>query len=316
METIIKKFKLKGKYIIVLLLLGWLLAANQIVTKICVDKEQRLIKFDFNEEKSQNVVHTFAISINDEEDIFDTVTLNGVAFCTNDEGTMQNNREIEIILKSKDSAYKVSGTSCPRPDIYAWLYDKMPLFGAEIGFQASFSTLNLPYDIYELYLGVKENEQIFGIGKTNFTYIKNRNGFKNYYEEINDLKLKEAEIVFRLDNISLDNRVLELNGWQYMNETNSELEKVYFQIIKDNTELYTIAARTNIRSDIAEAFGNNEYIKSGIGGEYENLDLDDGEYLIKVIVQIDNNYYVSNELEKFTIQNQTVVEREHLNADF
>lgn len=304
----------KKKYFwVILVLFVWLIFANQIIVNVFLASSYRVKKINFDEVARKDTVYTIVSAETAIGDLFDKFSIKGGAFCAV-EGE-HSNRKVELILKSSKNAYQVEAVSEIRPDFYYTYSDKIKMH-SNVGFQAMFSTLNLPDGIYDLYVEVAENDEVYGVGATGFRYIKDNMGFRPYeYGEVKKVSeaQKSDDIVFRVDSISFNNGTLNFGGWQLLKSSESALNDIYIEISDLTGIVKTLEVKKRIRTDIAWAYNSNDYLISGIYGEYHNINLDDGEYLLKIIVKENDSgkYYLSDEYEKIIIENGKIILNEH-----
>lgn len=296
---------------IIFVVLIWLVCANHIVANLFVDESNRLKKINLENVEKQDLVFAGITKGTDSGDIFDRYSMTGMAFCAMKPGTTNTNRKINLILKSDKVAYGIEAVSAPRTDLYEEYYESIPLYNGSLGFSAVFSTINIPNGIYEVALQVVENEVNFGFSETGCQYIKDNQGFRPYKGEVKLSSDTEnvGEGCFWADSLTLKKGVLDFSGWQSMDESASQA--VYLQITNEKGALMTFKLSRNIRADVADFLQNDAHLISGISGTYENVNLTDGEYEVRIIIQSQDQYYVSSDFEKFRVASGTITEREH-----
>lgn len=300
-----------------LLLIIWLFSANNIIVLLGVDSENQLILVKENIYSSNSDVYTVITSELQKDDIFEQFTISGGAFCETTVDT--SNRTVTIQLRSEKGIYEVPAIVTTRPDIYYKYADKKKIYNGNIGFQTDFSTLNLPNDIYELYIYVYENDSAYGITNTGYKYIKDKYGFRTYkYGDTISIPLpleevEKADIIFRLDNFSYNTQnQIHINGWQFLNSIESADTDVYLVIIDSQNNIQMAELKKYIRSDISNYYGNL-YLISGIEATLNsNILLKPDTYTIKLIVHHDNNYYISNEYEEIVLTDTNEFVRNHV----
>ena len=95
-------------------------------------------------------------------------------------GSDNNNRTIELFLVSDKYSYKIVGGSAIRVDVYHELEGEKSMANGNIGFQTTFSTINIHNGTYELMAYVCENDEVRGFASFNVYYDKDKNGFRRH----------------------------------------------------------------------------------------------------------------------------------------
>lgn len=113
-------------------------------------------------------------------DIFEKYVIRGAAFCEMEAGSDNNNRTIELFLVSDKYSYKIVGGSAIRVDVYHELEGEKSMANGNIGFQTTFSTINIHNGTYELMAYVCENDEVRGFASFNVYYDKDKNGFRRH----------------------------------------------------------------------------------------------------------------------------------------
>ena len=172
----------KISFIVGFILLSiWLISANFFIGNFFVPKENRITKSDLNYwlSKENREVTVLLNKGYETGKFFDTFILYGGAFCEREEGTSGNKaRTIHVILSSDSNTYVSEAINVIRVDVFTKFKDSKKMYNGEVGFQAEFSTIAMKDGIYDLYIYVKENDDIYGINNTGLKYIRDKNGFR------------------------------------------------------------------------------------------------------------------------------------------
>lgn len=305
----------------VIILFSWFFIANNVVVYFLVDSSNRLTSIPFRKYDNlvgTSIVYTKVDSGMELGDFAERFSIKGGAFC---ETSVRNPaREIKLILKSDTRAFETAGVSTVRVDLY---YDFLATKnisgqGGDIGFQADFSTINLPDDVYELYIYVKENEDTYGYTNTGQKYIKDSNGFYIYDKygkviSIPENGFEDGHITFWVDTfyVNSDGGIVT-NGWGFLRGSQSSETDIYIILYDSQGGNISVELQQELRPDVSDIYGE-QYLMSGFRAIMDlECSLEDGIYVAKYLVKNNGRYYISSEIEKIVILDRTVVEKVHM----
>lgn len=287
----------------ILILVLWLFKSNGIIASIFVDNEKRLNEVDIFQYSSVSRVYPYVSGQSDRGDYFDTYSITGAAFCESEASDYL--REVELILKSEKGAYAIKAAPSDDTRFYEQFQDIKQIRGKGIGFRVNFSTINLPSGIYELYIYVRETEDIYGISNSGYKFIKDKDGFRSFdYGQQIDLDSDcfiETDIPFAYDVVTNnEDGTTYIGGWQALEKSESSETSVYIAIETADGSKYFEVEKA-IRKDIMMAFGDN-HMMSGMHKSLDTISFKPGNYHTRVVVKYDGKYYISSRSENVLIK--------------
>ena len=298
-----KSTKIVKWSVAILILVLWLFKSNGIIASVFVDNEKRLKEVDISQYSSVSRVYPYVSGQSDRGDYIDTYSITGAAFCETEATNYL--REVELILKSEKGAYAIKAAPSEDISFYDQFQDIKQIRGNEIGFRVNFSTINLPSGIYELYIYVRETEDIYGIGNSGYKYIKDKAGFRSFdYGQQIDLDSDcfiETDIPFAYDAVTNnEDGTTYIGGWQALKKSESSDTSVYIEI-KTSDGCRYFEVEKAIRKDIMVALGDN-YMMSGMHNSLDTRLFEPGNYRTRVVVRYGGKYYISSRSESVLIQ--------------
>ena len=297
-----KKIKLYSYFGILLLFLIYLFSVNNWISLFFGDTVLQTAKFDAFEKKDPV---NFAVDTLDYgNNLKETLTLNGWAFCETDQGNTE--KEITLILKAGDRCYAIHPTVTNRKDITDAYSGSKKITGTNHGFKSTASTVNMKNGLYDLYIYCKENDANYGLIKTGVKLEKNGTRLSRYEgvslqqssisENVNGKNVQSV-----IDSVSLSGAGdLQVNGWAFVEGVDSAKQSVYLHLKYEGGKNATYETEKTTRSDVGKAFGSSQYDNSGFKANIPSNELQDGNITIDILVRYKENEYLSPKAYKIS----------------
>lgn len=277
------KIKLALYLLLVALFILWLLFSNYIIS---LQAQSRLRPDDFSDELTKQGYSAIDTIVVNDESILEDLSMSGWAFIP----TLEDNhkREVQLVFISSDNTYSVDLLLVDRPDV---LRAYRTMFGDEytkaVGYEVEFSTANMKNGIYDVYFYCKENDINFGLVSTGKKFLKQGKTFTEYIfesEQVDGLISQTDLIYSSVDTVSSNNSILEISGWGFVENTDCENQEVYVKI-DNGMESKTYTTEQRSRPDVAEAYENEQYARSGYVAKIPLEQVKAGNYQLELFVK-------------------------------
>ena len=276
------------------MLLLFLLNMNHIILLFCND-EIKLSKVNLDNFDFANKAYVFMNPFEYmEDDLTELVYCSGWAFAETSQDNV--NKKVTLILKGLKNTFITSECAMLADDIHRREGWKI-IPGSNNNFAIWFSTINLPSDIYEIYVYVCENENVHGIASTGQSFKKEGVMLYEYptgqiCENIDIDKITNA-IDYGWVTVEVLNECVMVSGWSAVNSICSEDATYYLCFIGNNNNTITLRQPNICRADVADYLDDNIYMMSGFksGLNKENLPDEKGE--VYVVIEYQNSFYLS-----------------------
>lgn len=234
------------------------------------------VNFADYENAGQAYVYMNELQYN-ENNIQEILTCDGWAFA---ETSLSNeNKEIRLLLKGEKNTYITEKCGLRISSIQWSMEDWKSVPDGNNNFAIRISTITLPDDIYKIYAYIVENEQDRGIVDTGKSFRKE--GIKLYEYTAGDIceDILPEIATNQFDNgwltIENLNGCVRVEGWETVNNVESEKTKYYISYVGDNSDVVTIEVPNVYLDYIADHLGDNIYTGSGLYGALAFEDLPD-----------------------------------------
>lgn len=260
--------------IAMLLFICWIAFSNRILSKqveFSAEEDSML-----NYKMKDKVWYCFDQCL-ENGDLLETVGMIGWAFTETDQDNPNAYTELIFAnesecysLKSKQQAY----TLCSKRNDVVKAFAELHISSENVGFAKDFTTINMKDGVYNVYIYRFENEYNYGIAQTEKQLVK-----KGAEVQIREWRSMDASIVEpnsvivpreALDSVTVSDNSIELIGWMYIPDMETNTQKVYYRLRGESfSDYYT--TRFVQRDDVAKTFANDKYKVSGYVGRI-NLD--------------------------------------------
>lgn len=272
-------------------------ALNQIVVSF-FESSYQVHKVDFEDFSSLGTAYVYMneLEYNLEDNIQELLMCSGWGFAeTNIESA--ETKELRLLFKGKKNTF-ISEPADMRFSTIEWTQDWKKIFSSNNNFGIYVSTVNLPNDIYDIYVYINENEHNKGIANTGKSFKKEGVRLYEYTAgEIVDIVPPEtATQKFSTGwfEISYENGCVRAEGWEAKEQIESEKICYLISYVGDNGKIVTIKVPNIFRMNIAEHLGDVKYMGSGFEGSLSREQLPDESGYIYVLGEYAEQLFVSN----------------------
>lgn len=252
--------------------------------------------------QQKNIVNYSIDVVNIYNDFKQNVAIQLWAYCETKKDN--SNKEIYVILapdKSNNIAYKITGLSVTREDVYASHANMKDIKSMNHGLQCEFSALSLKNGIYKLYLYCKENDENYGLVDTGLMLKKDGKGISKYTWQstlsrisspVEDLQAKSS-----LDSANITAEgYLQIVGWSFVDGFDTTNQSVYIRLSNEDGTTATYNTQSVSRPDVGKAYKNDIYNESGFKAVIPIDMLPAGDIKIEILVENDGNIYKAQKL--------------------
>lgn len=308
--------KQKNKILIGIVILFFTIIIYTSLNKCIVyflDEELQLQKINFDEYNyDMHVFYYMNPFVYEDNSLFETVCCTGWAFMPSTESS--DDKQTFIILKGRKGSYITAGCGGIYDDIHNTLKEWKDVPGNDNQFNTRFSTVNLPDDIYDIYIYVENGKDVKGISPTNYAFKKE--GIHLYDYALNSKICDELEISsFEPDSVngwmtvSSEPGYVKVGGWATVDSIPSE-DAEYFMVFEGNNgSSVTVEAIKNCRTDVVKELNDTIYTESGYSCGIEANQLPDDIGRAYLIVKFGDKYYKSGEQEFCTYDKTKYLEK-------
>lgn len=282
-------------FILGLFLVATFMSLNDIVS-LFFGKESRLKKADFDDYANAGTAYAL---INDPDimtdDIKERIYCSGWAFVETDE--RNDEKWGTMILKGRNHCYRTSDLSfrisSVQDDAVGW----KNICGRENNYAITFSTVQLPDDVYEIYIYLEENENTKGIVDTGAGFRKNGIHMESFTDmefcDTPDLEVMEVGFDHGWWDIYQEDTHLRIQGWQIKEGIPSEEFTYYVVFEGENGKTVTAKMPSKNHIGLGEDYGM-EYVTSGFIGCIDYDQLPDASGYRYILAERDGVWYRTN----------------------
>ena len=300
-----KKQVLLAIYILVMtLLVVWLFNSDNIISNFINQDRINLVNFydildsymkDKVEYSAQGVVDFWVYS----GGMAQKVNLTGWGFCQTK--VNNDNRSLTLLLNSTENerCYAISLDLTHRPDI-PFSHASMDIPTDYVGYENTLSLLTIENGIYDIYMCCWENSENHGISYSGWQLEKNGDDIEFHtWRDVStmlevNLQVTDSERpIGYLDSISSEDNYFRIQDWVFVNEQNCEEQEVVIEFKDDEGKSKQFSTAPMLRTDVAALYNDNKYAMSGYKMRIPVDYLNDGHYLVSVLVGIKGIVYCS-----------------------
>ena len=277
------------------------ISLNRIVVQF-LNEEMQLHKIDFDDYNYDTHVYFYMNPFEYEDNnIFEIVSCTGWAFIPSKDNSAD--KRTSIILKGRKNSYITADCGGVYDDIHNRLKGWKDIPGNNNQFYARFSTVNLPDDIYDIYIYVEEGEEIKGISPTNYAFEKKGIHLYGYVPRCAvcaDLDVSQIEE--NIDNgwmtVTGDTGYVQVSGWATVDLVPCEDAEYYVLFEGNNGERVAFETIKLCRTDVVQELDKNTlYTESGYCCGVGKDELPDDNGKVYLIMKYENKYYKSDAQE-------------------
>lgn len=270
---------------------------NNIIA-LFLDKEMQLHKINFSDYDYDTHVFLYMnpFEYYEDDNLFETIRCTGWAFIP----SLDDNADKHtfLILKGRKGCYITSDCGGFYDDIHTTLKEWKNIPGSFNQFLANFSTINLPDDIYDIYIYIEANEKIKGISQTNYAFKKEGIHLYNYAPHcsiLTNFSIPETEnsTVNGWMTVTCESEYVQVSGWATLDSISPEDTKYYVLFRGNNGSSVTVEAIKTCRTDVVHALNDPLYTESGYCCGIEIKELPDSAGTVSLIIQYQDKYYQS-----------------------
>ena len=231
-----------------------------------------------------------------DDDILERINCSGWAFAETEES---NEGKIgRFILKGRNHCYMTSKWMFRQSSIqnYGLSWGKN-IQGTKNGYAQTFSTVQLPDDVYEIYIYLEENENTKGIVDTGAGFRKNGIHMESFTDmefcDTPDLEKMEVGFDHGWWDIYQEDTHLRIQGWQIKEGIPSEEFTYYVVFEGENGKTVTAKMPSRNHIGLGEDYGM-EYVTSGFIGCIDYDQLPDASGYRYILAERDGVWYRTN----------------------
>ncbi len=273
-----------------------------------LNEELQLKKIDFEDYNCDTHVFLYMNPFEyfEDDNLFETMRCTGWAFIPSSEDNADTHTF--LILKGKKGSYITADCGGFYDEIHNTLKEWKDIPGSFNQFWADFSTINLPDDIYDIYIYIEDGKKTKGISQTNYAFKKKGIHLYNYTPHCNiipNFSIPETEdnAVNGWVNVACEPEYVQVSGWATLDSIPPEDTK-YFVLFKGNNgSSVTVEAIKTCRTDVVRTLNDPLYTESGYCCGIETEQLPDSAGTVSLIIQYQDKYYQSGSQE-FSLSQQ------------
>lgn len=282
-----------------------------------LNEELQLQKIDFEDYNYDTHVFFYLNPfVYEDDNLFETMCCTGWAFIPSTESS--DEKQTFLILKGRKGSYITAGCGGIYDDIHNTLKEWKDVPGNDNQFNTRFSTVNLPDDIYDIYIYVENGEDMKGISPTNYAFKKEGVHLYDYalnskvHDEL-EISSYESDSVTGWMTVSNEPGYVKVGGWATVDSIPSE-DTEYFVVFEGNNgSSVTVEAVKNCRTDVVKELNDIIYTESGYACGIESDRLPDDIGRAYLVIQSGDKYYKSEEQEFCTYDKTKYLEKVNFN---
>lgn len=300
--------------LLMLCFLSWMLFSNQLFLKYGGNASVKRVSLDEYSDATDTVYYAID-SLQPIGDLLETVTIRGWAYTE----TEYDNAicKTELLLVSDSTCYSLEFNDPQdsfayegyvlRPDIVkAFPYRK--IYSENVGYISDFSTFGIENGVYDLYIYRWENEHNSGLMQTKWQIIKDNAEMTLRNWQASKVKIDTSnaidgkEVYSSLDTATIDDEVLALQGWAFIDGKDTTDQKVYLQI-QDSALNKCYTTLSVSRHDVAQAYQNEDYRISGFASNILLNEMQSNELTVTIFIEIGGQIYQGNTYDIAAFEN-------------
>lgn len=278
-----------------------------------LNEELQLQKIDFDDYNCDTHVFFYMNPfVYEENNLLETLCCTGWAFIPSTESS--DDKQTFIILKGRKGSYITAGCGGIYDDIHNTLKEWKDVPGNDNQFNTRFSTVNLPDDIYDIFIYVENGEDVKGISPTNYAFKKE--GVHLYDYALNskicdhlEISSYEPDDVNGWMTVSNESEYVKVGGWATIDSIPSEDTEYFLVFEGNNGSSVTVEAIRNCRTDVVKELNDTIYTESGYSCGIEADRLPDNIGRVYLIIKFGDKYYKSGEQEFCTYDKTKYLEK-------
>lgn len=206
-------------------------------------------------------------------------------------------RYISIILAGeKDYEFRLDKPQDRKDVKNAFPERKIP--DSHVGIGLDCTTLGIENGTYDMYIYCWENEDTHGLVDTGYQLTKR-------YKEIAiapwaGSQVKDAPTVTEeeqnkraVDKTALENGRLNVVGWSFVPNQDTETQTVYLALTSEDGETMTYTTKSKSRPDVAEVYQSELYENSGYTTSIPAEEIADGTYTLQILTENQGKVWAS-----------------------
>ena len=285
--------KIIGCIAAALVLTAVCLSLNSIVSYFLLSPEEKVIRVDFNDYADVGKAYALINNIDIlNEDIKERINCNGWAFVETQDSNAEKTGN--LILKGRKNCYMTAELPFRISTIQQAMPNWKKIQGDSNNYALTFSTLQLPDDIYEIYIYVEENENAKGIVDTGAGFRKEGVDIQSFTDvTFCDIpKIEESWPVFDHGwwDMYDEGTHLRIQGWEIKEGIASEDFTYYGAFVGENGKVLAFKMPSINHASLGAEFGV-DYISSGFAGYVEYEKLPDSAGVWYMLAEHEGNWY-------------------------
>lgn len=234
-----------------------------------------------------------------QNEMFDTLVVNGWAYNTNSVETTLENKQTELYICSTSDCYKIACENYIRQNDW-----KPNGFGAEV------SLLGVSSGTYRLYIKNSDNQFDYGICATPYLVKVNSSGIEICNWNAAEIQL-DAPLIANAEmqydpGISVENDSINLWGWAYLKEKDAEKQNIIIQLQNTNNETFYYSTDKVRRDNIASMLKDSRYLMSGFQTSIQMKNAANSKWSIRLLIEEDELIYTSPYLFVYEPENNNI----------
>lgn len=275
------------------ILVGWLVFSTPWIAQTINGKSIHEVDFaDIQHKYQKDYIYYVIDSKKYEGGMYEKFSISGWAFCETENNN--SNRYSTLILRGDERTYELTPYSQSRTDVRVNVRRQLErpdmIISTYVGFIRQFSFLNIKDGIYDLYLCCWENETNYGISYTFLQIIKEGDNIEiapwstgNQEKPVS--ATRDEETLGFLDTVSVDDGMVTVSGWEFIQEMNTIDQSVYVEFTDSLGNSTQYPTKMTTRSDVANAYDDQRYAQSGYRTVFAEDEFKDDTYTVRVYVE-------------------------------
>lgn len=291
-------------FFIFILLAAWLLLSNVLIGHLWNKMNNSIPrKVDFSEFSSNS---SFMIEAEIDycyvqNGMLEILSINGWAYNSELPAPEDNiEKEIAILLKSSKQCYLIPGSTYLRHDT------RQP-----DGFGTEVSLLEIPDEIYRIYILCFEGNGNYGISATScLINVENGNivlcDYPSKQIEIDDSKAVTEPNMQYSPGITVSSDKIDLWGWACISDKSSETQEVIISFCDQENNKYFYSTAPVERYNLVDHLGSEKYLMSGFQTTISGENLDQCDWTVRIYIKQDNELYRAPKLFAYDAESKEI----------
>ena len=212
----------------------WMFNATKIIA-LFANKDIEIRKLDELPSEVNSSIYYWIDETTLSADLLNTISIYGWLVSQPDDA--MNEKEVAIIFKSDQEIYEIPAEIFPENNVLAMLKGKgLNISNENIRFGISFSSLAMKQGVYQMFLRSRGNEGELGLVETNIFFERNNMGLEKHYAESETITAphsmpEEKALGYGwVDSLKVQNNILYLTGWGFLDGMDSTQQQVVINI--------------------------------------------------------------------------------------